>query len=128
MPLNRSTPVHYAQMDDHTTLADLRRRIAEFIAARDWEQFHTPKDVSAAIAIEAAELMEHFLWLTDDQVRAALQDEGELTAVADEMADVMLYTLVLANALDVDVSQVVLEKLSRNEERFPAAEWHGRAS
>jgi NTP pyrophosphatase (non-canonical NTP hydrolase) len=115
-------------MDDQITLADLRRRVAEFNAARDWEQFHTPKDVSAAIAIEAAELMEHFLWLTDDQVRAALQDEGELTAVADEMADVMLYTLVLANALDVDVSQVVLEKLSRNEERFPAAEWHGRAS
>ncbi len=114
-------------MDDHTTLADLRQRVAEFNAARDWEQFHTPKDVSAAIAIEAAELMEHFLWRTDEQARAALQDEEKLAKVVDEMADVLLYTLVLANALDVDVSAAVMAKLERNEERFPAEEWRGRA-
>jgi NTP pyrophosphatase (non-canonical NTP hydrolase) len=114
-------------MDDHTTLADLRRRVAEFNTARDWEQFHTPKDVSAAIAIEAAELMEHFLWLTDEQAQSAMNDEGKRAAVLDEIADVLLYVLVLANALDVDVSEAVLGKLERNEERFPAAEWRGRA-
>jgi dCTP diphosphatase len=114
-------------MDDHITLTNLRRRVAEFNAARDWEQFHTPKDVSAAIAIEAAELMEHFLWLTDEQAAAALQNEKKRAAVVDEMADVLLYTLVLANALDVDVSAAVLSKLERNEERFPAEEWRGRA-
>ena len=127
MPLNRSTPVHYAQMDDHTTLADLRRRIAEFIAARDWEQFHTPKNLSASIAIEAAELLEHFQWLTDEQAAAVMQDEEKLAAVADEMADVIIYTLSLANALDVDVSEAVMGKLERNEGRFPAEEWRGRA-
>jgi dCTP diphosphatase len=114
-------------MDEHTTLADLRRRVAEFNAARDWEQFHTPKDVSAAIAIEAAELMEHFLWLTDEQVATVLNDERKLAAVIDEMADVLLYTLVLANALDVDVSEAVLGKLERNDGRFPVDEWRGRA-
>ena len=114
-------------MDDHTTLADLRRRVAEIVAARDWEQFHTPKNVSASIAIEAAELLERFQWLTDEQAEAAMQDEEKLTAVADEMADVVIYALSLANALNVDVSEAVLGKLERNEERFPATEWRGRA-
>jgi NTP pyrophosphatase (non-canonical NTP hydrolase) len=114
-------------MDDHTTLADLRRRVAEFIAARDWEQFHTPKNLSASIAIEAAELVEHFQWLTDEQATIALQEEGKLEAVAEEMADVFIYLLSLANALGVDVSAAVLAKLERNETRFPAEEWRGRA-
>jgi NTP pyrophosphatase (non-canonical NTP hydrolase) len=114
-------------MDESTTLAELRRRVVEFNTARDWEQFHTPKNVSAAIAIEAAELMEHFLWLTDEQVETALKDGQERAAVIDEMADVLLYTLVLANALDADVSKAVLGKLDRNEDRFPVDEWRGRA-
>jgi dCTP diphosphatase len=113
--------------DDHITLADLRRRVAEFIAARDWEQFHTPRNLSASIAIEAAELLEHFQWLTDQQAEAAMQDEEKLSAVVDEMADVVIYALSLVNALDVDVSEAVLDKLERNEERFPAEEWRGRA-
>jgi NTP pyrophosphatase (non-canonical NTP hydrolase) len=114
-------------MDEHTTLADLRHRVAEFIAARDWEQFHTPKNLSTSIAIEAAELLEHFQWLTDEQAAAALQDEEKLVAMADELADVVIYALSLANALDVDVSEAVLGKLERNEDRFPAEEWRGKA-
>jgi NTP pyrophosphatase (non-canonical NTP hydrolase) len=114
-------------MDDHTTLTDLRRRVAAFIAARDWEQFHTPKNLSASIAIEAAEILEHFQWLTDEQVAAAMQKDGKLDAVAEEMADVFIYLLSLANALDVDVSEAVLNKLERNEGRFPADEWRGKA-
>lgn len=114
-------------MDDHTTLTDLRRRVAAFIAARDWEQYHTPRNLSVSIAIEAAELLEHFQWLTDEQAEAAMQDEEKLAAVADEMADVIIYALSLANALDADVSEAVLGKLERNEERFPAEEWRGRA-
>jgi dCTP diphosphatase len=114
-------------MDEQTTLAGLRRRVAEFIAARDWEQYHTPKNLSASIAIEAAELLEHFQWLTDEQATVALQNADKLSAVADEMADVVIYALSMANALDVDVSEAVLEKLERNEKRFPAEEWRGRA-
>ncbi len=113
--------------DETTTLAQLRSRVAEFVSARSWEQFHTPKNLSGAIAIEAAELMEHFQWLTGEQATAAVQDEAERTAVADEMADVLIYTLSLANALGVDVSAAVLGKLERNESRFPVQEWRGRA-
>ena len=114
-------------MDETTTLAELRRRVAEFVTDRDWEQFHTPKNLSAAIGIEAAELMERFQWLTDEQAAVAVQDKAHLTAVADELADVLIYTLSLANALDVDVSAAMLGKLERNEERFPVEEWRGRA-
>jgi len=113
--------------DEHTTLADLRRRVAEFVAAREWEQFHTPKNLSAAIGIEAGELMEHFQWLTGEQAATAMRDGEKRAAVADEMADVLIYALSLANALDVDVSEAVLKKLERNESRFPADEWRGRA-
>lgn len=113
--------------DETTTLAQLRSRVAEFMSARSWEQFHTPKNLSGAIAIEAAELMEHFQWLTGEQATAAVQDETERAAVADELADVLIYALSLANALDVDVSAAVLGKLERNERRFPVEEWRGLA-
>jgi dCTP diphosphatase len=113
--------------DNDTTVADLRQRVAGFVSARAWEQFHTPKNLSVAIAIEAAELMEHFQWLTVEQAEDAVQDEAKRAAVADELADVLIYGISLANALDVDVSTVVLAKLGRNEERFPVEEWRGRA-
>ena len=113
--------------DNDTTLADLRQRVAEFVAARDWEQFHTPKNLSGAISTEAAELMEHFQWLTHEQAAVAMEDEVKRAAVADELADVLIYVLSLANALDVDVSAAVLDKLERNERRFPPEEWQGRA-
>ena len=113
-------------MADHDiTIADLRQRVAEFVAARDWEQFHTPKNLSMSVAIEAAELMEHFQWLTQEQAAAAVQDEAKRAAVADELADVLIYALDLANTLDVDVSTAILNKLERNEHRFPIGEWRG---
>ena len=112
--------------DGKTTIAGLRRRVAEFVAARDWEQFHDPKNLTIAIAVEAAELMEHFQWLTADQAAAAVQDEATLAAVADELADVLIYAFSLANALGLDASTVVSSKLDRNERRFPVEEWRGR--
>lgn len=114
-------------MDHETTLADLRRHVAEFVEARDWEQFHTPKNLSCAVAIEAAELMEAFQWLGDEDAAAALKDEDMRAAVIDELADVLIYALSLANALGISVSGAVLEKLRRNEYRFPVEAWRGRA-
>ncbi len=108
--------------DCDTTLGDLRRRVAAFVAARDWQPYHTPKNLSAAIAVEAAELLEHFQWLDDAQAAEAVRDPHKLAAVADELADVVIYALSLANALDVDVSAAVLDKIARNEQRFPVEE------
>lgn len=112
--------------DVDTTLAELRQRVAEFVAARTWQQFHTPKNLSIAIAVEAAELMEHFQWLTTEQVTTAMQDEAKRAAVTAELADVFIFGLSLANVLNVDVSTAVLSILERNEQRFPAETWRGR--
>jgi NTP pyrophosphatase (non-canonical NTP hydrolase) len=115
-------------MADHdTTLADLRQRVAEFVAARDWEQYHVPKNLSVSVAVEAAELMEHFQWLTHEQAAAAMQDDERRAAVVEELADVLIYALSLANVLNVDLSAAIVDKLAQNERRFPVAEWRGQA-
>jgi dCTP diphosphatase len=105
-------------MDTTTTVADLSHEVARFIDERDWQVYHTPKSLSMSIAIEAAELMEHFQWHGNgDSRQIALRDDVH-EAVAGELADVLIYCLALANTIDLDVSQAVLAKLARNQERF----------
>ena len=114
-------------MDDaHTTVGALRQAVAAFVDARDWRPFHTPKNLSMSIAIEAAELMERFQWLTNEEARAAVEDPTERAAVADELADIVIYCLSLSNALDLDISSAVLGKLQTNEHRYPVDEFRGR--
>ena len=112
--------------DAHTTVAFLRQAVADFVDARDWQPFHSPKNLSMSIAIEAAELMERFQWLTTEEAQEAVEDPAEQAAVADELADVVIYCLSLSNALDLDVSTAVLGKLRTNEHRYPAGEFRGR--
>jgi dCTP diphosphatase len=109
-------------IDDQTTVAMLREAVASFVDAREWRPFHSPKNLAMSIAIEAAELMERFQWLTDDQAWAAAAG----AEVAEELADVLIYCLSLSNALDLDVSAAVLAKLQVNEGRYPASEFRGR--
>ena len=112
--------------DADTTIAALRQAVAEFVDARDWQPFHGPKNLSMSIAIEAAELMERFQWLTTEEAQAAVADPDERAAVADELADIVIYCLSLSNALDLDVSSAVLGKLETNEHRYPADAFRGR--
>jgi NTP pyrophosphatase (non-canonical NTP hydrolase) len=112
--------------DAHTTLGALRQAVAAFVDARDWGPFHGPKNLSMSIAIEAAELMERFQWLTSEEAQAAVEDPAERAAVADELADIVIYCLSLSNALGLDVSPAVLGKLQTNEHRYPAGEFRGR--
>jgi dCTP diphosphatase len=112
--------------DAHTTVGALRQAVAGFVDARDWQPFHGPKNLSMSIAIEAAELMERFQWLTTEEAQAAVREPDEKAAVAGELADVIVYCLSLSNALDLDVSSAVLAKLEMNEVRYPAAEFRGR--
>jgi len=90
-----------------------------FVAARNWEQYHTPKNLAMAIGIEAAELMEHFQWLTVEESWQLIQDPNQRAEVADELADVIIYCLSFANQADIDMSDAVLAKMRRNEHRFP---------
>ncbi len=114
------------QTDTHTTVAGLRQAVAAFVDTRDWQPFHSAKNLSMSIAIEAAELMEHFQWLTAEEAQAAVEDPGERAAVTDELADILIYCFSLSNALNLDVSSAVLGKLATNEHRYPADEFRGR--
>ncbi len=112
--------------DDDTTIGTLRQAVAAFVDERDWQPFHNPKNLSMSVAIEAAELMEHFQWLTPEQAQAAVADPDERSAVASELADVVIYCLSLCNALGLDLSSAVMGKLQVNEGRYPADEFRGR--
>ena len=123
-----SPPVDPAQSsnDATTTVAELRKILADFVAERDWSQFHSPKNVSMALAIEVAELMEHFQWLTTEASRQLADEPEKLTAVGEELADVVGYSLALANELGIDVSSAIRAKMVKNRLKYPAAEYRGR--
>lgn len=109
--------------DSTTTLADLRAIVAE----RDWEQFHNAKDLAVSISIEAAELLEEFQWYDTDQVAAARADPEARARIRFELADILVYCLSLSNALDLDISEAVRDKLALAGKKYPAKEYRGRA-
>lgn len=98
-------------------LRDLRDALRRFAAERDWDQFHSPKNLAAALSVEAAELLERFQWLTEDESRTL--DPGGLAAVREEMADVMLYLIRLADKLEVDLIAAAREKIALNAGKYP---------
>lgn len=112
--------------DSNTTVAELREMVRSFVDARDWRQFHSPKNLSMALAIEAAELMEHFQWITPDASRRIAADEDKRAAAGEELADVLSYALAIANELNIDVSQALRDKMRKNEIKYPAHEYRGR--
>src|SRR6185503_18359129 len=115
-----------SESDKSTTVAELRQLIADFVAERDWSQFHSPKNVSMALAIEAAELMEHFQWLTTEDSRRLADEPAKLAEVGEELADVIGYSFALANELGLDVSSAIRAKMIKNAEKYPADKYRGR--
>lgn len=113
-------------MDTETTVGQLKAAVAAFVGARAWEEYHTPKNLAMSIAIEAAEILEHFQWLTPAEGTALVGDPAAHAAVADELADVLIYCLSFANQCQVDISVAVQTKLARNEGRFPVDQVRGR--
>ena len=106
-------------------LQALQNALREFARERDWEQFHSPKNLATALSVEAAELLEHFQWLTDEQSRTL--DDAKRTAVGEELADVLLYLLQLADKLDIDPLQAAERKLRLNADKYPADRARGRS-
>lgn len=115
-----------AMSDEKTTIDELKQLVEQFVHDRDWHQFHTPKNLSMALAIEAAELMEHFQWLDLEQSRAVARDADKRGAVAEELADVVCYALAMANELGIDVSDALRDKMTKNALKYPADEYRGR--
>jgi dCTP diphosphatase len=99
------------------SLRELAQQLQQFANERDWQQFHAPKNLACALVVEAAELLEHFQWLTEDQSRSL--DSARHDAVAAEMADVLLYLLQLSNALNVDLVAAAQTKLKTNALKYP---------
>lgn len=112
-------------MDNKTTIAALREKVAGFRDERDWLKFHHPKDLSMAISVESAELEELFLWKDQDSVQQMLRDEQQFRKVKDEIADIGIYLLSLSSVLQMDLSQAIEEKLAENSRKYPVEKSKG---
>lgn len=108
---------------DTLNLNTLRDQIREFVAERDWDQFHTPKNLATALSVEAAELLEPFQWLNSGE--SGELDERKHLAIRHEMADVLIYLIRLADKLDVDLISAAVEKLDHNRAKYPADKVRG---
>ena len=107
------------------SLTNLNQELKEFARKRNWEQFHDPKNLSMAISAEAAELLEHFIWLTPEQSLQINPEKKQL--VAYEMADILIFLIRLSERLDIDLIQACEQKMQINERRFPVNEVYGKA-
>ena len=110
--------------DPATSMAELKQVVRTFVEERDWKQFHSPKNLSMALAIEAAELMEHFQWISMDESRQL--DATAISEVGEELADVLCYALAIANELNLDVTSTLLQKMEKNREKYPVKDYRGR--
>jgi dCTP diphosphatase len=116
-----------ALTDSTTTLAELKTRVLAFVRERDWEQFHSPKNLSMALAAESGELMEHFLWATNEQSYAITQDPVKRARIADELADVVIYALEFANMTNLDLAAAIEAKMAANAKKYPVEKARGRS-
>ncbi|MFX0119189.1 MAG: nucleotide pyrophosphohydrolase [Candidatus Hodarchaeota archaeon] len=109
------------------SLKELQSMVADFVTHRDWNKYHTAKNLSMSISIEAAELMELFQWLSNEEVSEKIRIDPNLKAnLEDELADILIYCLSLAYHMKIDLNDVIRKKLIRNEERFPVEVVSGR--
>lgn len=113
--------------DQDTTVGDLRAAVEAFVAARDWRQFHNAKDLAVSISLEASELLEEFQWLSPAQVAEASAHPESRERIRFELADILVYCLCLGNALDLDVSDAVLEKLELAGQKYRQEDFRGKA-
>ncbi|MBL4576598.1 MAG: nucleotide pyrophosphohydrolase [Opitutaceae bacterium] len=113
--------------DDVICLGDLKRRVLAFAQEREWEQFHSPKNLSMALAAEAAELMEHFLWTESEQSREIFADEKKRVMIEEELADVVIYALEFANQTKIDLAAAIEAKLVINARKYPVEKARGRS-
>jgi len=117
-----------APADSKTTVSQLKERVLAFARERDWEQFHAPKNLSMALAAEAAELMEHFLWASPEESRKVASDPAKRAEIAEELADIVIYSLEFANATGLDLSAAIESKMEANARKYPVEKSKGRSS
>ena len=125
--MKKSATRSRARPRNPVALSELVAAVRRFRDARDWAQFHTPKNLAAATAIEAAELQERFLWKTDAEVDRDLADAVKRAGVAEEIADVVMFAMLLADRLGIDLAEAIATKLEANEQKYPVKLARGNA-
>jgi dCTP diphosphatase len=112
--------------DTDTNLAALKDLMRQFVTERDWHQYHTPRNLAASVAVEAGELLELFQWLTPDEALARSRDDPRFRqAVGEELSDVLMYLVSLANSIDLDIAAAVYAKMDKNRAKYPAEQVKG---
>lgn len=113
--------------DATTTIADLKERVLAFTRERDWEQFHSPKNLSMALAAESGELMEHFLWADSAESMDRCREDARRRKIEEEIADVVIYSLEFANVTGIDLAAAIEAKLTANAQKYPVEKARGRS-
>ncbi len=113
--------------DEKTTVAEIKARVLEFARERDWEQFHAPKNLSMALAAEAGELMEHFLWASSEESRETVNDPIKRSKIEEELSDVVIYAIEFANMTGIDLSAAIERKMAANAAKYPVEKAKGRS-
>lgn len=113
----------FMQKEQKGTLAVLTSKIVKFRNARDWQQFHNPKDMSLSLVLEASELMEHFQWKNDKEMKDHL--ESHKIAIGDELADILYWVLLMSHDFKIDIKKALEDKLKKNEQKYPIKQAKG---
>lgn len=114
--------------DSKTQIEDLKKRILAFAQERDWEQFHSPKNLSMAISAEAAELMEHFLWQSAESSRKEVLEEPLREKITEEIADILIFAIEFANISKIDIATAITEKMKKNALKYPVEKAKGKSA
>ena len=107
-------------------IEDLKREVKEFICERDWEQFHSPKNLAVGLSVEASELLEIFTWLTDEESHGL--DSDKRSQVKDEVGDILIYLLDFCETMNLDPIECAFQKLKKNAEKYPISKAKGNAT
>ena len=113
------------ESDKSTTLSELKDKVKDFIQERDWTKYHNPKDIAVSIAIEVGELLELFQWVKDDDQAKKIQDPSEYKKLEEELADIIIYCLSLANVTNMDISSAIVNKIEKNKAKYPVGQVKG---
>jgi len=123
---SRKRKVAGALRDDQATIGWLREMMREFLKERAWEKYHTPRNLAASVSVEAGELLELFQWLTHEEAMERVRSDMDFRrAVGEELCDVMMYCISLANSMDLPVAQSIAAKMAKNRLNYPAEKFYG---
>lgn len=112
--------------DNETTIKEMMDYLGEFVDKRQWQQFHSPKNLAIGIAVETGELLEHFQWISQEESRQAVNDPKQIAQIKEELADVFSYILGMAQTLDIDLSDAFYHKMQKNDKKYPADKYRGK--